>query len=103
MSQILIIEDEAVIRTAVRRLLERHGYQVMEAVSVEAAEANHQPGQFDMIIADVRLPGLSGTEIIRRAAPVPVLIMTSYASIRSAVRRARSCHRLAWATSSPAC
>ena len=85
MNRILLIEDEAVIRRAVKRLLERHDYQVAEAGSVEEAESAHNPTDFDLIISDVRLPGLPGTEIIARAAPVPVLIMTSYASIRSAV------------------
>ncbi|MEN8177776.1 MAG: sigma-54 dependent transcriptional regulator [Pseudomonadota bacterium] len=85
MNQILIIEDESVIRNAVRRLLERHGYAVAEAASVEEAQSGHELSQFDLIIADVRLPGLSGTEVIQFAAPVPVLIMTSYASVRSAV------------------
>ena len=85
MSHILIIEDERVIRKAVKRLLERNGFRITEAASVEEAQANHELQLFDLIIADVRLPGLSGTEIIQPAAPVPVLIMTSYASIRSAV------------------
>jgi DNA-binding NtrC family response regulator len=85
MSHILIIEDETVIRGALRKLLERQGYHVAEAASVEEAESRHQPTNFDLIIADVRLPGISGIEIIHRAAPVPVLIMTSYASVRSAV------------------
>ncbi|MEW8320915.1 MAG: sigma-54 dependent transcriptional regulator [Candidatus Thiodiazotropha sp.] len=84
MNQILIIEDEEVIRRAVKRLLERNGYQVTEAGSVE--EAQTRPlASFDLIISDVRLPGAPGTQIIETAAPVPVLIMTSYASIRSAV------------------
>ncbi len=85
MSHILVLEDESVIRQAVRRLLERNGYQVSEAESVEEAEVSHMLGNFDLIIADLRLPGLPGTEIIARAAGVPVLIMTSYASVRSAV------------------
>ena len=85
MSYILIIEDEAVIRGAVKRLLERQQHQVAEAASIEEAENLYQPVNFDLIIADIRLPGMPGTEIIRRAAPVPVLIMTSYASVRSAV------------------
>ncbi|MET0049452.1 MAG: sigma-54 dependent transcriptional regulator [Candidatus Thiodiazotropha sp.] len=84
MNQILIIEDETVIRRAVKRLLERNDYLVQEAGSVE--EAKQLPLQaFDLIISDVRLPGAPGTEIIEQAQPVPVLIMTSYASIRSAV------------------
>jgi DNA-binding NtrC family response regulator len=85
MNRILIIEDETVIRRAVKRLLERNGYLVDEAGSIEEVEATHDPMDFDLIISDVRLPGAAGTEIIGRAAPVPVLIMTSYASIRSAV------------------
>ncbi|MET0064783.1 MAG: sigma-54 dependent transcriptional regulator [Candidatus Thiodiazotropha sp.] len=84
MNKILIIEDETVIRRAVKRLLERNDYLVEEAGSVE--EARKLPLQaFDLIISDVRLPGAPGTEIIELAQPVPVLIMTSYASIRSAV------------------
>jgi DNA-binding NtrC family response regulator len=85
MSRVLIIEDETVIRRAVKRLLERHDYLVAEAGSIEEAEEKHTLSSFDLIISDVRLPGMPGTEIIQRAAPVPVLIMTSYASIRSAV------------------
>ncbi|KXS37171.1 MAG: Fis family transcriptional regulator [Halomonadaceae bacterium T82-2] len=84
MTQILIVEDEAIIRTALRRLLERHAYTVSEAESVE--EARRQGlDRFDLIISDLRLPGEAGTALIEAAAPVPVLIMTSYASMRSAV------------------
>jgi DNA-binding NtrC family response regulator len=85
MSHILIIEDESVIRGAVRRLLERNGYQVAEADSVEQAEAEYDLRSFNLILSDLRLPGLPGTEIIAKAEGVPVLIMTSYASVRSAV------------------
>ncbi len=85
MSRVLVIEDETVIRRAVKRLLERNDYLVAEAGSIEEAESGHALHDFDLIISDVRLPGAPGTEIIARAAPVPVLIMTSYASIRSAV------------------
>jgi DNA-binding NtrC family response regulator len=82
--KILIVEDEDVIRRQLARLLARHGYQTGEAGSVAEAESAGLSG-FDLIIADVRLPGVLGTELIERAAPTPVLIMTSFASIRSAV------------------
>ena len=81
---LLIIEDEEVIRRQLSRLLTRHGYKVSEAGSVPEAEKLGL-SQFDLIIADVRLPGVLGTEVIARAAPVPVLIMTSFASVKSAV------------------
>jgi DNA-binding NtrC family response regulator len=84
MNRILILDDEEVIRTALRRLLERAGYRVEEAADVAAAEAL-QPDSFDLILADLRLPGAPGTTIISLAEGVPVVIMTSYASVRSAV------------------
>ncbi|MFG6138791.1 sigma-54-dependent transcriptional regulator [Halomonas sp. B23F22_10] len=84
MSRILIVEDEAIIRSALRRLLERHEHRVSEAGSVDEALALDPQG-FDLVISDLRLPGDPGTALITRVAPVPVLIMTSYASMRSAV------------------
>ena len=84
MSHILIVEDEPVIRGALRKLLERHDHSVAEAESVE--QANDQGlTQYDLIISALRLPGEPGTALIEVARPVPVLIMTSYASLRSAV------------------
>ncbi len=85
MQHILIVEDEAVIRRALRRLLERNGYAVAEADSVEQARAEHPLHDFHLILSDVRLPGQPGTALIELAGQVPVLLMTSYASVRSAV------------------
>ncbi|WP_372613576.1 sigma-54-dependent transcriptional regulator [Halomonas sp.] len=84
MSRILIVEDEAIIRSALKRLLERHDHRVSGAGSVAEA-LSLEPRDFDLVISDLRLPGEPGTDLIARAAPVPVLIMTSYASMRSAV------------------
>ncbi|KXU34094.1 Fis family transcriptional regulator [Ventosimonas gracilis] len=85
MSRILIVEDENIIRSALCRLLERHQYQVSEAESVQQATERFDFSGFDLIISDLRLPGAPGTELIQRANGTPVLIMTSYASLRSAV------------------
>ena len=85
MQKILVVEDESVIRTALRRLLERSGYQVSEAGSVQQAESDYSFNDFDLVISDLRLPGAPGTDLIKKAGDVPVLIMTSYASLRSAV------------------
>lgn len=83
--KILVVEDEAIIRSSLTKLLERHDYEVCEAVSVKAAVNTFNLNEFDLIISDLRLPGGSGAELISLAGPVPVLIMTSYASLRSAV------------------
>ena len=84
MNQILVVEDEAVIRAALRRLLERHEYRVSEAGSVKESLEKYDMDAFDVIISDLRLPGAPGTDLIK-ATSTPVLIMTSYSSIKSAI------------------
>ena len=84
MNQILVVEDEVVIRAALRRLLERHEYRVCEAGSVKESLEKYDVDSFDVIISDLRLPGASGTDLIK-ATSTPVLIMTSYSSIKSAI------------------
>tara|TARA_B110000977_G_scaffold112752_1_gene146026 strand:+ start:572 stop:1939 length:1368 start_codon:yes stop_codon:yes gene_type:complete len=81
---ILVVEDEAVIRSSLRRLLERHEYKVSEAGSVQEALDNFDINSFDVVLSDLRLPGAPGTDLIK-ATTRPVLIMTSYSSIRSAI------------------
>jgi len=85
MPHILIVEDETIIRSALRRLLERNQYQVSEAGSVQEAQERFSIPTFDLIVSDLRLPGAPGTELIKLGQGTPVLIMTSYASLRSAV------------------
>ncbi|WP_246765810.1 sigma-54-dependent transcriptional regulator, partial [Pseudomonas syringae] len=85
MPHILIVEDETIIRSALRRLLERNQYEVSEAGSVQEAQERFSIPSFDLIVSDLRLPGAPGTELIKLGEGKPVLIMTSYASLRSAV------------------
>jgi two-component system response regulator HydG len=86
---ILIVEDEEIIRSSLFKLLRRHNYLVSEAVSVKAARESFNLNSFDLIISDLRLPGGPGTDLINPASCVPVLVMTSYASLRSAVETMR--------------
>jgi len=85
MQRILIVEDEEVIRSALRRLLERHGYAVEVAGSVEEAETSYAREHFALILADLKLPGASGTQLIEFCDQTPVVVMTSYASVNAAV------------------
>ncbi len=82
--RVLVVEDEVVIRTALKRLLERHSYTVSESGSVKESQEKFDLNDFDIIISDLRLPGAPGTDLIK-ASDTPVLIMTSYSSIRSAI------------------
>jgi len=84
MAVILVVEDETIIRSALRRLLEHNQYTVEEAPSIEAALPLLETSKPDLVISDLRLPGRSGTDLLE-LTDIPVLIMTSYASLRSAV------------------
>lgn len=84
MNQVLVVEDEVVIRNALKRLLERHNYEVSEAGTVKESLEKFDMDDFDIIISDLRLPGAPGTDLIK-ATSTPVVIMTSYSSIRSAI------------------
>ncbi len=84
MSNILVVEDEPIIQESLVRLLRRQGHDVTGVASVAEAEEN-SINMYDLIISDLRLPGAPGTELIGRAAPTPVLIMTSYSTVQSAV------------------
>ncbi|MCA9553441.1 MAG: sigma-54-dependent Fis family transcriptional regulator [Myxococcales bacterium] len=84
MSRILVVEDEPIIRSELRRLLVRSGHEVAEAATVaEAAEVG--PLNYDLVITDLRLPGAQGTDLIGMALGTPVIIMTSFATVKSAV------------------
>lgn len=85
MKNILLVEDEPLIRSSLKRLLERNQYKVSEAGSVHEATENFRLDEFDLVITDVRLPGELGTSLIELAKPTPVLIMTSFGTMKSAV------------------
>ncbi len=84
MSQVLVLEDEEIIRKQIVLLLERNNYTVTGVGTIDEA-LKLALDKFDIILADIRLPGASGTEIIKHSGQVPVVVMTSFASVRSAV------------------
>lgn len=84
MNRLLLIEDEDVIRRALVRFLERKRFEVTGVANIEAASLTTLDS-FDIVLSDLRLPGAPGTAIIAAVAPTPVVIMTSHASVRSAV------------------
>ena len=72
MSHILVVEDEAIIRHSVKRLLERNDFQVSEADSLDVARTLTLT-DYDLVISDMRLPGGVGTDLIPLAGNTPVL------------------------------
>src|SRR6266404_7074781 len=87
--RILIVDDDAGQRSLLDSFLRSQGFQTMPVASGERALERLRAEEFNMMISDVRMPGLSGLETLRRArkehAALPVLLVTAYADIREAV------------------
>jgi DNA-binding response OmpR family regulator len=78
--QILAVEDDERIRTAVRFALEDEGWSVVEADSGEAALNAFSAGDTDVVLIDIMLPGIDGFELcrsIRRSSDVPIVMVTA--------------------------
>ncbi len=75
---VLVIDDEPYIRRALRRVLERHGYRVEEAPGGEEALALVSAAPADIALVDLKMPGMSGHELLRalrRVSPSTQCIM----------------------------
>ena len=87
--RLLIVDDDAGQRSLLDSFLRGQGFNTTTADSGEAALVALRAQAFDMMISDVRMPGISGLETLRRArqphAVLPVLQVTAYADIREAV------------------
>ena len=82
MHRILIVEDESIIRMALRKLLERHDYHVSEAESVQEATRSYDITHFDLIISDLVMPNIDGLEFyktVQKNKPsIKFLMITSF-------------------------
>ena len=87
--RILIVDDDPGQRSLLNSFLQSQGFETVVADSGTRALETLRSSHFDMMISDVRMPGLSGLETLRRArqehATLPVLLVTAYADIRDAV------------------
>ncbi len=88
-ARILVVDDEGVIREGIRRILENSGFGVEVTSSGHLAIEKLQEEDFDVVITDLKMPGMSGMEVlkaIRILQPdVPVLIITGYSTVDTAV------------------
>lgn len=89
-NHILLVDDDPVIRFAVRSFLEAHGYTISEAESCAAARAQLETSPPDAAVVDISLPDGHGLEVlqhIREHDPeIPVVILTGQGTIELAVR-----------------
>ncbi|ETT35406.1 winged helix family two component transcriptional regulator [Paenibacillus sp. FSL R5-192] len=86
---VLVIEDEPKIARLLELELQYEGYQVGKAGSGTEGLEKYAEGQWDLILLDVMLPGLSGIEVLRRVrakdATVPIIMLTAKDSVEDKV------------------
>src|SRR6266581_1308488 len=86
---LLIVEDEAPLRQAIAEQLGDHGYRVQQAESGEAAPARLADFAFDIIITDLRLPGVDGSAVVEAAVAryphIIAIVVTGYGTVKDAV------------------
>ncbi len=92
-AHILVVDDEGAIRYSISKTLQRVGYQVSAAASGEEALDMLAEQNFDVVLTDIRMPGLTGVELLakikERAPDSIVILMTGYASLGTAVESLR--------------
>jgi DNA-binding response OmpR family regulator len=78
--RVLLVEDDHTVRTLVRMLLEDEGLRVVEAATGPQAVERFSAEPVDLVLLDLRLPGLSGFEVcrqVRRTSDVPIIMVTA--------------------------
>lgn len=88
-STIYIVDDDEAVRDSLRWLLEANGYRVKCFSGGEQFLEAYNPEQVGVLIADVRMPGMSGLELqealIEREAPLPIVFITGHGDVPMAV------------------
>ncbi len=87
--QVLVVDDEPAIRQVVASQLRKVGHSVEQAGDGEAAMERLAKGDVDIVLCDIKLPGLSGIEVLRQARAVGIdtafIMMTAFASVDTAI------------------
>src|SRR5882672_4972652 len=86
---LLLVEDEAALREAVAEQLTDRGYHVEQADSGETAVARLADFAFDIIVTDLRLPGIDGSAVVEAAVEryphIVAIVVTGYGTVKDAV------------------
>ncbi|MCB9759592.1 MAG: sigma-54-dependent Fis family transcriptional regulator [Alphaproteobacteria bacterium] len=89
MPRILVVDDEAANRVTLERILRREGWEVAHAPDGRSGLERLRTDGADVVITDLKMPGMSGLELLRAikavAPDVEVLVMTAYGTVETAV------------------
>lgn len=86
---ILVVDDDAFVLDSVSALLKAYGYSVISSSNAADAIEKFQSGNIDVVLTDIKMPGLTGIELLKRLhsinADTPVILMTAYAQLDTAI------------------
>lgn len=91
--RVLVVDDERSMREMLNIVLKREGYEVVLAESGEAAVAALERAPFDLLISDIKMPDMSGVDVLRAAKRIDPdilgIMITAFASTESAIEAMR--------------
>jgi len=91
--RLLLVEDDRDSREALTEMLEKRGIAVVVAVDAEQGLAELKASECEVVVADIKLPGMDGIEYLRRVrehdAALPLLLLTGYGSLDTAAEAVR--------------
>lgn len=89
MPRVLVVDDEAANRQVLQRILEREGLEVAHAADGQRALAHLRDTPPDLLLTDLKMPGMSGIELMRASKTLDpdleVIVMTAYGTVETAV------------------
>ncbi len=87
--KILVVDDEKIVRDSMKEWLKEEGFSVKTADSGQSALDLMEAGAFNMVLTDIKMPGMDGVELLTKAKQINpeicVIMMTAYAAVDSAV------------------
>ncbi len=90
---ILVVDDEASARNSLAEILRLEGYRVITAESGETALQHLEGDTFDVMLLDIKMPGMSGLRVMEKAARIApecqIILLTAHGSLESAIEALR--------------
>jgi signal transduction histidine kinase/FixJ family two-component response regulator len=86
--KVLVVDDDEAVNSLLSDVLSRHGYQTETADAADQALAKYRRDSYDVVVSDIKMPGMDGNELLRRIRAIDedtaVILVTGHADLNSA-------------------